>query len=80
MMETTEVTCGSDLAFPQNWLCQWRFFVQRQVSAVVIVVVGIGAKCAAQMKLPCLSVTSWTYLWNIYLLPTLYPSGPYFER
>ena len=42
---------GSDPAFPQNWPCQWRIFVQRQMSAGAVVVVCIGAKHAAQMRL-----------------------------
>ena len=66
MIETTEVTCGSDLAFPQNWPCQWHIFVQRQVSAGVIVVVGVGAKHAAQMKLP-----SWCGLLIRYALTNI---------
>ncbi len=60
------MTCGSDLAFPQNWPCQWHIFVQRQVSAGVILVVGVGAKHAAQMKLP-----SWCGLLIRYALTNI---------
>ena len=35
-----------------NWPCQWRIFVQRQVGEGTIVIVGVGAKHAAQMCLP----------------------------
>ncbi len=51
-MQTTKVRYGFDSAFPQNWPCQWRIFVQRQVSAGPFVIVGVGAKHAAQMCLP----------------------------
>jgi hypothetical protein len=51
MVEATEVRYRLDPALPQNWPCQWRIFVQRQVRAGSIVVVGIGAKYAAQMGL-----------------------------
>ncbi len=51
MVEATEVRYGSDPAFPQNWPCQWRIFVQRQMSAGAVVVVCIGAKHATQMRL-----------------------------
>ncbi len=50
MVETTEVRYGSDPAFPQNWPRQWRIFAQRQVRAGTIVVVGVGAKHAVQMR------------------------------
>ncbi len=51
MVQTTKVRYGFDPAFPQNWPCQWRIFVQRQVSAGTIVMVGVGAKHAAQVRL-----------------------------
>ncbi len=51
MVQTTKMRYGFDPAFPQNWPCQWRIFVQRQVSAGTIVIVGVGAKHAAQMCL-----------------------------
>jgi hypothetical protein len=46
MVQTTEVRYGFDPAFPQNQPCQWRIFVQRQVSAATVVIVGVGAKHA----------------------------------
>ena len=52
MVQTAKVRYGFDPAFAQNWPCQWRIFVQRQVSAGTIVIVGVGAKHAAQMCLP----------------------------
>ncbi len=52
MVQTTKVRYGFDPAFPQNWPCQGRIFVQRQVSAGTIVIVGVGAKHAAQMCFP----------------------------
>ncbi len=42
MVQTTKVRYGFDPAFPQNWLRQWRIFVQRQVSAGTIVIVVNG--------------------------------------
>ncbi len=51
MVQTIKVRYGFDPAFPQNWPCQWRIFVQRQVSATTIVIVGIDPQHAAQMRL-----------------------------
>jgi len=50
MVQTTKMRYGFDLPFPQNWSCQWRILVQRQLSAGTIVIVGVGAKHAAQMR------------------------------
>jgi len=51
MVQTNKVRYGFDPAFPQNWPCQWRILVQRQVSAGTIVIVGIGAEYMAQASL-----------------------------
>jgi hypothetical protein len=58
MVEATEVRYRLDPALPQNWPCQWRIFVQRQVRAGSIVIVGVGAKHAAQMCLSLLLIPS----------------------
>ncbi len=39
-----------DLTFPQNWPCHWRIFVQGEMRAGAVVVVGVGGKHAAQMR------------------------------
>jgi hypothetical protein len=44
MVQTTEVGYGSDPAFPCDWPSQRRIFVQRQMGAGTIVIVGIGAE------------------------------------
>ena len=51
MVQTANVRYGFDPALAQNWPCRWRIFVQRQVSAGTIVIVGVGAKHAAQVLL-----------------------------
>lgn len=49
MVQTTEVRYGSDPAFSQNWPSQRRIFVQRQMTAGTIVILGVGAEYVAQM-------------------------------
>ncbi len=51
MVETTEVRDGSDPAFSCDWSSQRRIFVQRQMSADTVVVIGIRPEHAAQMRL-----------------------------
>ncbi len=51
MMQTADVGYGLDPAFPQNWSCQWSIFVQRQMGAATIVILGVGTECTAQVGL-----------------------------
>ncbi len=50
-MQTADVGYGLDLAFPQNWSCQWGIFVQRQMGAATIVILGVGTEYTAQVGL-----------------------------
>ncbi len=50
MVQTAEVRFESDSTFPQDWPCQRRIFVQRQVRAGAVVVVGISPEHVAQMS------------------------------
>lgn len=50
-MQPTEMRDGLDMAFPQDGPCQRRIFVQRQVRADAVVVVGVGAEQVPQMRL-----------------------------
>ncbi len=49
MVQTTEVRYGSDLAFSRNWPSQRRIFVQRQMTAGTIVILGVGAEYVARL-------------------------------
>lgn len=51
MVQTAKVRYGSDMALPQDGPCQRRIFVQRQVRADAVVVVGVGAEQVPQMRL-----------------------------